>query len=92
MRATSLIIVFLVSLFTAGPALSMDVNIKVSSFKMDLGLAYAPENLMDGDPTTAWAGGSISSGEGQWMEFAFGVPVRVTRLGIFQRASGRGPV
>jgi hypothetical protein len=57
---------------------------------MDLVLAYAPENLMDGAPTTAWAGGSISSGEGQWMEFAFDVPVRVTRLGIFNGHQGEG--
>lgn len=71
-------------------AFALDVNVKVSSFKVDLGLEYAPENLMDGDPATAWAGGSISSGEGQWMEFSFDMPVRITGLGIYNGHQGEG--
>ncbi|OIQ49100.1 hypothetical protein BerOc1_01020 [Pseudodesulfovibrio hydrargyri] len=74
----------------AGPARALNVNVRVSSFKVDLGLEYAPGNLMDGDPSTAWAGGSISSGEGQWMEFSFDMPVRITGLGIYNGHQGEG--
>lgn len=73
-----------------GTARALDVNVRVSSFKVDLGLEYAPANLMDGDPATAWAGGSISSGEGQWMEFSFATPVRITGLGIYNGHQGPG--
>ncbi|WP_272699421.1 discoidin domain-containing protein [Desulfovibrio sp. Fe33] len=72
------------------PAFALNVNVAVSSFKVDLGLAYLPERLMDGDPSTAWAGGSISSGEGQWMEFSFDMPVRVTGLGVYNGNQGEG--
>jgi hypothetical protein len=84
------LLLLLTVLLWAGPVLALDVNVRVSSFKMDLGLEYAPENLMDGDPSTAWAGGSISSGEGQWMEFAFDMPVRITGLGIYNGHQGEG--
>ncbi|EGB14687.1 hypothetical protein DND132_1479 [Pseudodesulfovibrio mercurii] len=77
-------------LLWGGAAWALNVDVRVSSFKVDLGLEYAPGNLMDGDPATAWAGGSISSGEGQWMEFAFDVPVRVTGLGIYNGHQGPG--
>lgn len=90
MRCFRLLAFLLLGVLWAGPALGLGVDIKVSSFKMDLGLEYAPGNLMDGDPTTAWAGGAISSGEGQWMEFTFDVPVRITRLGIFNGHQGEG--
>jgi hypothetical protein len=81
----------LLAVFLCGcPAWALNVDVRVSSFKVDLGLEYAPENLMDGDPSTAWAGGSISSGEGQWMEFSFDMPVRVTGLGIYNGHQGKG--
>jgi hypothetical protein len=80
----------LVFLLWTGSAFALNVDVRVSSFKVDLGLDYAPGNLMDGDPSTAWAGGSISSGEGQWMEFAFDMPVRITGLGIYNGHQGEG--
>ena len=89
-RIPLLLLSLLAVLLWTGSARALDVNVRVSSFKMDLGLAYAPENLMDGDPTTAWAGGSISSGEGQWMEFSFDMPVRITGLGIYNGHQGEG--
>ncbi|TDT91796.1 hypothetical protein EDC59_101198 [Pseudodesulfovibrio indicus] len=89
-RPHILLIVVLAVLLWSGAGWALDVDVKVSSFKMDLGLEYAPGNLMDGDPATAWAGGSISSGEGQWMEFSFGMPVRVTRLGVYNGHQGEG--
>lgn len=89
-RPVFLLSVALFVLLWSGAARALDVDVKVSSFKMDLGMEYAPGNLMDGDPSTAWAGGSISSGEGQWMEFSFGMPVRVTRLGIYNGHQGEG--
>ncbi|WP_394699891.1 discoidin domain-containing protein [uncultured Pseudodesulfovibrio sp.] len=85
---------FLLPLFTvlvwAGTARALNVDVRVSSFKADLALAYVPGHLMDGDPSTAWAGGSISSGEGQWMEFSFDMPVRITGLGIYNGHQGEG--
>lgn len=89
-RPYSLLIVVLAVLLWGGAAWALDVDVKVSSFKVDLELEYAPGNLMDGDPATAWAGGSVSSGEGQWMEFSFGVPVRVARLGVYNGHQGEG--
>ncbi|WP_338668024.1 discoidin domain-containing protein [Pseudodesulfovibrio methanolicus] len=77
-------------LLWTGPAWALNVNVRVSSFKVDLAFEYAPGNLMDGDPSTAWAGGSISSGEGQWMEFSFDMPVRITGLGIYNGHQGEG--
>ncbi|WP_319542050.1 NADase-type glycan-binding domain-containing protein [uncultured Pseudodesulfovibrio sp.] len=78
-----LFLILIVMLTFANPAFALEVEVSVSSFKVDHAFSYAPGNLLDGDPTTAWVGGSLSSGTGQWMEFAFPVPVRVTRLGIF---------
>jgi hypothetical protein len=86
-----LLVLFLLAFsLWGGPALALNVDVRVSSFKVDLGLEYAPGNLMDGDTSTAWAGGSISSGEGQWMEFTFDMPVRITGLGIYNGHQGEG--
>ncbi|BCS88218.1 hypothetical protein PSDVSF_14600 [Pseudodesulfovibrio sediminis] len=68
----------------------MDVNVTVSSFKVDLKFQYTADHLMDGDPTTAWAGGGISSGVGQWIELRFAVPLRVGNLGIYNGHQGEG--
>ncbi|MGE4422019.1 MAG: discoidin domain-containing protein [Pseudodesulfovibrio sp.] len=89
-RILPLLLPLVAVLLWSGPARALNVNVRVSSFKVDLGLEYAPGNLMDGDPSTAWAGGSISSGEGQWMEFSFDMPVRVTGLGIYNGHQGEG--
>jgi len=68
----------------------MNVDVSVSSFKVDVLFQYTADKLLDGDPTTAWAGGSISAGDGQWMEFTFDIPLRVAKLGIFNGHQGEG--
>ncbi|QGY38627.1 hypothetical protein GM415_00200 [Pseudodesulfovibrio cashew] len=71
-------------------AVALDVTVKVSSVKVDFGLPYAPENLLDGDPSTAWVGGGIGAGVGQWVDLSFVIPTRVTRIGIFNGHQGEG--
>lgn len=83
MRYLIFLSIFFVLFAVSTPVFALEVEVSVSSFKVDHAFSYAPGNLLDGDPSTAWVGGSISSGTGQWMDFAFPVPVRVTRLGIF---------
>lgn len=90
MRMLRPILITLLFLMVAVPASAMDVTVKVSSFHMDFGLPHAPENLMDGDSTTAWVGGGIGPGKGQWIELNFGVPTRVARLGIFNGNQAKG--
>ncbi|NDV20205.1 hypothetical protein GO013_12350 [Pseudodesulfovibrio sp. JC047] len=91
MRYTCFILILFLLVGLARPAAALEVEVSVSSFRLDHALSYAPENLLDADPATAWVGGSASSGVGQWMNFAFPVPVRVARLGIFNghQAEGR---
>lgn len=90
MRMFRLSSFLLLCLLAAVPALALDVTVNVSSVHMDFGLPHAPENLMDGDPTTAWVGGGIGPGKGQWIDLVFGVPVRVEKLGIFNGHQGKG--
>ncbi|MBG0791093.1 MAG: discoidin domain-containing protein [Desulfovibrionaceae bacterium] len=73
-----------------GTALALEVDVKVSSQKVDFGLEYGPEALLDGDPSTAWAVGKASAGPGEWMEFSFALPVRVVQLGIYNGHQGEG--
>jgi hypothetical protein len=77
-------------LLAAFPATAMDVTVNVSSVHVDFGLPHAPENLLDGDPDTAWVGGGIGPGKGQWIELVFGTPVRVEKLGIFNGNQAEG--
>ena len=90
MRFACPILALLFSLLAAFPALAMDVTVNVSSVHMDFGLPHAPENLLDNDPGTAWVGGGIGPGKGQWIELVFGVPVRVEKLGIFNGNQAEG--
>lgn len=89
MRLTVSAIVLLI-LLSSVPALALDVTVKVSSMKMDVFLPYAPEHLLDGDLDTAWAGGGLGAGEGQWIELQFDYPVRLDKLGIFNGHHGEG--
>ncbi len=82
MRIAGLITLLIISFF-ALPAHALEVDINVSSVKVDIGLPFAPEHLMDGDTTTAWAGGGYSPGPGQWVDLTFAIPTRVNKLGIF---------
>jgi len=72
------------------PARAMDVTVSVSSMKVDFGLPGAPENLLDGDPATAWIGGGIGPGKGQWIDLSFGVPMRVEKIGIYNGNQAEG--
>lgn len=80
----------LLVMLAPSPVRALDVEVSVSSFKVDFGLPHSPEYLLDGDPATAWVSGGISAGKGQWIELAFGVPVRVEKLGIFNGHQGGG--
>lgn len=84
------LLVLLAVLILAPAASALDVTVEVSSVKMDFGLPHSPDNLMDNDPATAWVGGGVGPGTGQWIDLIFGVPVRVERLGIFNGHQGEG--
>ena len=90
MQAARLLFSFIIVIMLATPAHALDVTVKVSSFKFDFGLEYAPENLLDNDTTTAWVGGGIGPGTGQWIDLTFGIPIRVDRLGFFNGHQGEG--
>lgn len=90
MRMLPHIVLSFFLLVCAIPAHALDVQVSVSSQKMDFGLPYAPENLLDNDPSTAWVGGGVSGGAGQWIELEFDIPVRVYRIGIFNGHQGEG--
>ena len=90
MRFSQLFFILAAVAICVCPAMALDVDVKVSSQKVDFGLEYGPEYLLDNDPTTAWAVGKASSGVGQWMEFSFGLPVNVVKLGIYNGHQGEG--
>ncbi|BDQ33560.1 hypothetical protein JCM14722_11020 [Pseudodesulfovibrio portus] len=90
MRFSLMLLILGFAALAACPAQALDVDVKVSSQKVDFGLEYGPEYLLDNDPTTAWAVGKASSGAGQWMEFSFGLPVNVVKLGIYNGHQGEG--
>ena len=72
------------------PAQALEVEVEASSVRLDFGLPDGPENLLDGDPTTAWVGGGLSTGVGQWVELRFNVPTRLERIGITNGHGGDG--
>lgn len=77
-------------LLLASPASALDVTVEVSSFRVDLELDYGPENLLDSDTDTAWIGGGIGPGTGQWIDLVFPIPIRVQKLGIFNGHQAKG--
>ncbi|WP_285907874.1 discoidin domain-containing protein [Pseudodesulfovibrio pelocollis] len=78
------------ALLWPAPARAFEVTVRVSSVKVDFGLPHSPDNLLDNDPSTAWVGGGVGPGIGQWIELSFGVPTRVERLGIYNGHQGEG--
>jgi hypothetical protein len=82
------VLTLLAALLWAIPGAALDVTVKVSSVKVDFGLPNSPDNLMDGDPSTAWVGGGVGPGTGQWIDLIFGMPLRVQRIGIFNGHQG----
>lgn len=89
MRTARILFLFVFALLLTTPALALDVEVKVSSFRVDLDLDYGPEKLLDKDTETAWIGGGVGPGTGQWIELVFGFPVRVEKLGIFNGHQGK---
>lgn len=81
---------FLLILLAPTSVLALDVELKVSSFKVDFPFQYTTSSLMDGDPSTAWVSGSLNSGEGQWIDLVFAEPTRVKRIGIYNGHQGEG--
>ena len=43
-------------------------------------VTFAPDNLVDGDPRTAWIEGASSDGAGEWVELQLAEAVAVTRI------------
>lgn len=51
---------------------------------------YSGENLIDGDPTTAWVGGGKGIGPGKYIEIDFPSPVALESLTIHNGNQGKG--
>jgi hypothetical protein len=69
----------------AGGAVSGAVSIIVtasSARPTEHGISYAPRNAMDGSLLTAWIEGSPGAGIGAWLQFDFGVVVKLRRIVI----------
>jgi len=78
--------ILLCLLLLPGTTHALDVGVEVSSFKGGKP-RLGPENLMDGDVTTAWAANSNLSGS-QWIELSFEQPTQVERLGLYNGHQG----
>ncbi|MGE4291965.1 MAG: hypothetical protein AB7E32_07130 [Desulfovibrio sp.] len=73
---------FLALLFVATPAQALEFTVSASSEFMPLFGSFGPENLLDGDPDTAWAEGVEGGGAGEWVLFEFGRELLVERMGV----------
>jgi len=51
---------------------------------------YVGDNLVDGDPKTAWVGGGKSTGPGKWIELEFPAPVQLESLRVANGNQGKG--
>jgi len=51
---------------------------------------YVPDNMVDGDPATAWVGGGKGIGPGKWIELSFEKPVTLDSLHVANGNQGRG--
>ncbi|WP_022660276.1 NADase-type glycan-binding domain-containing protein [Paucidesulfovibrio longus] len=69
-------------LLLAAPAQAIEFTVSASSEFMPLFGSFGPENLLDGDPATAWAEGVEGPGEGEWVLFEFGRELLVERMGV----------
>ena len=71
----------LVSLLWNETVVSRPSRITASStWRMQGQPSYMPVNLVDGNPSTAWA--ADADGEGQWLELAFNVPSLITGVTV----------
>jgi len=62
------------------PAWAQGVSVTASSTASSLFMGFSPDNLLDGDPITAWAEGGEGPGLGEWVEFTFPETVSMRRL------------
>lgn len=85
MRILSILLLAFLVLPTS--ALALKVEVEVGGYKGGEDPSYGPANLMDGDPSTAWVGGS-ESGSNEWIELHFTSPTQVERLGIYNGHQG----
>ncbi|MFP2909405.1 discoidin domain-containing protein [Pyxidicoccus sp. 3LFB2] len=51
-----------------------------SSLKSSKASAYGPDNVRDGEDSTAWCEGAKGTGRGEWLKFDFHTPVTVQEL------------
>lgn len=88
MRHISVIIFFILFLLLLPIAAhALEVEVEVSGYSGGESPSLGPANLMDGDPTTAWAGNTVFSDE-QWIELHFVEPTQVERLGFYNGHQG----
>ncbi|MCM0754997.1 discoidin domain-containing protein [Desulfovibrio aminophilus] len=62
------------------PAWAQGITVTASSTAASLFMGFSPDNLLDGDPNTAWAEGGEGVGAGEWVEFTFPEAVTMRRL------------
>lgn len=55
---------------------------KTTRIKNGPDITYGPSNVLDGDPTTAWAEGVKGSGYGEWLEIHLPSRMEVVSVGI----------
>lgn len=82
MRTLIAAMLVLAGLCWSAAALAGDVSVTASSTAASLFMGFAPENLLDGDSSTAWAEGGNGVGEGEWVEFHFVGRATLRRLVI----------
>ncbi|WP_027193237.1 FlgO family outer membrane protein [Megalodesulfovibrio gigas] len=65
----------------AQPLPAAAVRVTASSFDAPTEQAnFEPDNVTDGDPTTAWVEGGGEGGTGEWLRIAFDTPQQVTDI------------
>lgn len=74
----------------AGGAWAQQYAVSASSSHWMSTRSYAPGNVADGDPATAWAEGGAANGAGEWVRFEFEAPVRLARLGVWNGDQAEG--
>ena len=71
------------SFFTDKSSPFANPKVSVSSIlKAPRGTTIAAQNLVDGDPMTAWAEGAMGTGAGEWIQIDFAKPVNLGMLGV----------
>ncbi len=83
LRATFLTLLtgLLMAILICTPALAGEIK-GVTADVRDFKDGHDEDNLVDGDPATAWIGGGRSTGPGKWIELTFPAPVKLKSLSI----------